>query len=296
MEFSQSMKQYMDLLNAQLELRVALAPQLLQGSILEAMRYSLLAGGKRIRPILTLEFCRAAGGDVANALPFACAIEMIHTYSLIHDDLPCMDNDDYRRGRLTNHKVYGEAMAVLAGDALLNFAFETALSATVSETLTPDRILLAAKALADFSGIYGMIGGQIIDIEGENMSCGLDRIVEMDRCKTAALMRASVKMGCLVAGATEKQLAAADQYAENMGIAFQIEDDILDVTGDFQKLGKQTGSDEKSKKNTYVSLLGLEQAKQMAADLTQKALSALDAFDDTAFLQELANMLLHRES
>ena len=222
--------------------------QVPQKTVLEAMRYSLLAGGKRIRPLLVLEFCRVTGGDEQAALPLAAALEMIHTYSLIHDDLPCMDNDDYRRGRLTNHKVYGESTAVLAGDGLLTAAFETA----ASTPLPPSAVVRAVSVLSRCAGPYGMVGGQQLDLEGEHKRCTAGEIHEIHRLKTGALISAGCQLGVLAGGGTEAQLAAARTYAEGIGMAFQLRDDILDVTGDSAKLGKKTGMDEK--KNTLVKL------------------------------------------
>ena len=215
------------------------------------MRYSLLAGGKRIRPILTLEFCRVCGGDMEKALPFAAAIEMVHTYSLIHDDLPCMDNDDYRRGRLTNHKVFGEANAVLAGDALLTAAFGSLAKAE----LPADRICKAVALLSKRAGECGMVGGQVLDLAGEQLVLTEEEIYNVHRLKTGALISAACQLGVIAAGGTQEQLDAADRYAEALGLAFQTRDDMLDVLGDSGKMGKATGMDEN--KNTFVRLYGV---------------------------------------
>lgn len=263
--------------------------QVPQKTVLEAMRYSLLAGGKRIRPLLVLEFCRVTGGDEQAALPLAAALEMIHTYSLIHDDLPCMDNDDYRRGRLTNHKVYGESTAVLAGDGLLTAAFETA----ASTPLPPSAVVRAVSVLSRCAGPYGMVGGQQLDLEGEHKRCTAEEIHEIHRLKTGALISAGCQLGVLAGGGTEAQLAAARTYAEGIGMAFQLRDDILDVTGDSAKLGKKTGMDEK--KNTLVKLYGLDRCEVLIDEETGRAVAALDAFEDRTFLTDLAHALAHRD-
>lgn len=268
----------------------------LQKELCSAMEYSLLAGGKRIRPILTLEFCRLCGGELEEALPFACAVEMVHTYSLIHDDLPCMDNDDLRRGRASNHKVFGEDMALLAGDALLTLAFETMLSPESILKAGAARAASAAGILARAAGSDGMVGGQVIDLMSEDQSVSIDILQVMDRAKTGALIKASALMGCVVAGADEQKLAAAGTFTDNIGLAFQIVDDILDVTGQTAKLGKKVGSDENNKKSTYVSLLGLEAARDTVIKLTDTAVSALSSFNmGTEFLTDLAYSLANRE-
>ena len=247
-----------------------------RGDLYDAMYYSLLAGGKRIRPVLLLESCRLCGGAPEQALPFAGAIEMIHTYSLIHDDLPCMDDDDLRRGRPTNHKVYGEATAVLAGDALLTAAFEWMLDPSV--TLPPQRVLEAAGVLARAAGAQGMVGGQILDMAGEGHAMGLAEVEELQRLKTGALIRAAAEMGCVLAGGSGAQRAAVCRYAERLGLAFQIRDDILDVVGDEATLGKPVGSDAKSEKNTFVTLRGLEECRRLVDGLTEEAVEALSIF------------------
>ena len=226
-----------------------------RGNLYDAMRYSLLTGGKRLRPVLVLEACRLCGGAVEDALPFAGAIEMVHTYSLIHDDLPCMDDDDLRRGRPTNHKVFGEANAVLAGDGLLTAAFETMLAP--GQKLPPERVLEAAGILARAAGGRGMVGGQVLDMAGEGRALGLTEVEELQRLKTGALIRAAVEMGCAVAGGAEEQREALCRYADCLGLAFQIQDDILDVVGDEATLGKPIGSDVRSDKTTFVALKGL---------------------------------------
>lgn len=260
-----------------------------QKTVMEAMRYSLLAGGKRIRPILVLEFCRLCGGAWRQALPFAAAIEMVHTYSLIHDDLPCMDNDDYRRGRLTNHKVFGEANAVLAGDGLLTAAFETAVRADCD----PDRKIRVIAALADAAGALGMVGGQVLDLEGESKKLTEAEIYDVHRLKTGALIRAACQMGVLAAGGSDAQLRAATTYAEALGLAFQLRDDLLDVVGDAEKMGKKTGMDEN--KNTFIRLYGVERCQTLVQEHTDTAIAALQTFDDAEFLRELAEKLAKRD-
>lgn len=269
---------------------------LMQADLLHAMRYSLLAGGKRIRPILVLDFCRICGGEEKNALPFACAVEMIHTYSLIHDDLPCMDDDDMRRGRPSNHKVFGESMALLAGDGLLTLAFETMLSEETIRLVGAERAAKAAGILAAAAGAHGMIGGQVIDLMSEGRVIPLDTLKKMDECKTGALIVAAAKMGCILGGATEEQLAAAENYARAIGVAFQIVDDILDVTGNTETLGKPIGSDRENDKCTYVTLMGLENAKKAVDNLTLEAVDSLACFGrDANYLIELAKKLAERQ-
>ena len=268
----------------------------LQKDVIEAMEYSLLAGGKRIRPTLTLEFCRVCGGDVQAAMPFACAVEMIHSYSLIHDDLPCMDNSDLRRGRPANHIQYGEDIALLAGDGLLTLAFEIALSPESIKLAGAQRGAEAARLLAKAAGAEGMGGGQVIDLQHENQRAPIEVLLEMDRKKTGALIQAAAQMGCTVAGADQKQREAAVEYAACVGLAFQIRDDILDMISDPETLGKPVGSDDKNEKSTYVSLLGMEKAQQLVNELTRQAESALSAFsEDTAFLREFAQSLANRD-
>ena len=264
--------------------------------LVSAMEYSLMAGGKRVRPMLVLEFAKLCGGSEEAAMPFACAIEMIHTYSLIHDDLPCMDNDDLRRGKPTNHKVYGEATALLAGNGLLTLAFETALSAKAIELNGYEKCAQAAKVLALYEGANGMLGGQMIDLESEGKSVSVDHLKEMDNKKTGALMIAACKLGCISAGATKEQLDAACSYADNIGLAFQIIDDILDITSSTETLGKPVGSDDENEKSTYAALLGIEECKKLSAELTENAVNALDIFEnDTEKLRNFAYYLLNRK-
>ncbi len=286
-EFEQTMKAYQAEIGTYLDEFFTLDRP--QKHLFEAMRYSLLAGGKRIRPILVLEFCRICGGDTKKALPFAAAIEMVHTYSLIHDDLPCMDNDDYRRGRLTNHKVYGEAQAVLAGDALLTAAFRTASMADAKA----ETIVSVIQVLSGCAGELGMVGGQILDIEGENKELTADQVHTIHHLKTGALISAACRMGAIAGGATKEQIEAAKTYAEAIGLAFQIRDDMLDVLGDAKKLGKKTHMDEN--KNTFVTLFGLERCQEMIEEENRKALKALTAFEDRAFLEALTEQMASRE-
>ena len=268
----------------------------LQTTVAQAMAYACEAGGKRIRPVLTLEFCRLCGGDPEAALPFAAAIEMIHSYSLVHDDLPCMDNSLLRRGRPSTHAVYGETMALLAGDGLLNLAFETMLRAENRRGLSADAVLGAASALADAAGIEGMVGGQVIDLESEGRAIGLPVLEALQRGKTAALLIAACVMGARLAGATPAQEAVARAYGENVGLSFQMVDDILDVTATAEALGKPIGSDAENEKVTYVSLLGLEETRRLAQERTATALEALTLFGSEGdSLAQLAQALLTRD-
>ena len=257
----------------------------------EMMAYSLKNGGKRIRPVLTLEFCRLCGTSPDKALPFACALEYIHTYSLIHDDLPCMDNDDMRRGQPSSHKKFGEANALLAGDALLTRAFGILACAE----LPPAFIVRAVDALADAAGALGMIGGQYLDLEGEKKTLTVEELRRIDELKTGALIKCACLLGCIAADADIDKIDAAEAYAENLGVAFQIVDDILDVTADAATLGKPVGSDAKNGKNTYVSLLGLDGAAAEAEKYTSLALEALEVFGDRAReLKAFTRALLER--
>ena len=263
--------------------------------VTDAMQYSVQNGGKRIRPILTLEFCKVCGKDSDIALPFACALEMIHTYSLIHDDLPCMDNDDLRRGKPSCHKQFGEAYALLAGDALLTHAFHTITQASdVSST----NIVRAVRCLSELAGTEGMIGGQVIDLISEEVTPDLDTLNRIDAYKTGALIKAAVLLGCIAADVQDKVLLeAASQYAESIGLAFQIVDDILDVTSSTEELGKPVGSDAKNEKMTFVKLLGLKACQTWVDKLTKTAINALDSFEgDTTFLRDLALYLASRKN
>ena len=272
------LKEHYDALNDQ--------PQKL---LFDAMQYSLMAGGKRLRPILAFEFCRVCGRNWKNAAPFAAAIEMIHTYSLIHDDLPCMDNDDYRRGRLTNHKVYGEGMAVLAGDALLTDAFGIAASAQLPN---PGDMATAIGVLSECAGSLGMVGGQVLDIMSEERELTEQEVLDIQNRKTGCLISAACALGVIAGGGSEKQYDAACQFAAGLGLAFQIRDDMLDVIGTQEELGKATGVD--TQKNTFVKLYGLERCEELVATYTNYAIEALNAFSDTSFLEALAKSLTER--
>ena len=264
----------------------------LNAGLAEAMRYSLLAGGKRIRPLLVLEFCRIAGGDVEKALPVACAIEMLHTYSLIHDDLPCMDNDELRRGKPTNHMVYGECTATLAGDALQAEAFGTILRCDLPPAVKTN----CAEILAGAVGLDGMCGGQFLDMSWEGRTLTEQELSEINIRKTGALLVAACQMGVAAAGGSELMLAAAGHYGSAIGMAFQIRDDMLDVLSTAEELGKPIGSDLEENKNTYMVLMGREGCEKTIAKLTDFAKNVLDeAFEDTAFLKELADALSTRE-
>ncbi|SFS93078.1 polyprenyl synthetase family protein [Marininema halotolerans] len=241
----------------------------------ESIAYSLMAGGKRLRPVLTLATAEALGAKEEDALPFACAIEMIHTYSLIHDDLPSMDDDDYRRGKLTNHKVYGEAMAILAGDALLTKAFGIMAESVLQAGLPPETGLEMIREGSIRAGAEGMVGGQVKDILAENKKVDLERLQDIHRAKTGDLITFSVRLGARIAGASSSQLAAVTSFAERIGLAFQIQDDILDVVGEQEKLGKPTGSDEEKNKSTYPALLGLEPSRQWVRELITEAKGCL---------------------
>ncbi len=255
------------------------------------MEYSLLAGGKRLRPILTLEFCRVCGGDWKNAAPFAAAVEMIHTYSLIHDDLPCMDDDDLRRGRPTNHKVYGEGLAVLAGDALRTDAFAFAAGARLPRAVD---LATAIGILAECAGSNGMVGGQVLDIMSGERLLTEQEVLAVQSRKTGCLISAACCLGVLAGGGSAEQLDAAARFAANLGLAFQIRDDMLDVLGTQEELGKEVGHD--ANKNTFVRLYGLPRCQELVRLYTDQALQALEAFGDTGCLQALAEELTARRN
>lgn len=263
-------------------------------TLIESERYSLFAGGKRIRPFLTLEFCKLFGGDERAALPFAAAVEMIHTYSLIHDDLPCMDNDDLRRGKPTNHKVFGYSTALLAGDGLLTRAFGVAASNPYVDSSVA---VAAVKALSDAAGEFGMIGGQIIDLYGEKERLSEEKLLKLHALKTGALIKVSAELGCLAAGCAEDsvEMAAALEYAAKIGLAFQIIDDIMDVTVSEEVLGKSAGSDAENNKTTFMTYYSVEDAKQYAAKLTAEAVSAIADYAGSETLTDLAAYLLDRD-
>ena len=262
-----------------------------QRDVVRAMKYSISNGGKRLRPILVLEFCKMCGGTIEKAIPYACAIEYIHTYSLIHDDLPCMDDDDMRRGNPSCHKMYGEALALLAGDALLTHAFEICSSAD----LEPQKNIDAICLLSQNAGVGGMIGGQVIDLKYEAGDPTISDLLTVHKLKTGALISAACLLGCIAAGANDEQLTAASKYAYLIGTAFQIKDDILDVQGDSEVLGKPVGSDESNDKTTYVSLVGVEKSQKDVEKLTAKAIETLDVFEDNTFMKALSEYLAKRE-
>ena len=271
-----------------------------QKKVEEAMNYSVLAGGKRLRPMLLEETYKMFGGEGRVVEPFMGSIEMVHTYSLVHDDLPCMDNDEYRRGRKTTHVVYGEGMAVLAGDGLLNFAFETAIKAfrLARDEEEMKKIARALGIFAAKAGIYGMIGGQTADIEAENEESEAteEQLLFIHEHKTAALIQSAMMVGAVLAEASEEEVERIEKCAYNIGLAFQIQDDILDVTGSLETLGKETGSDAKNKKMTYVTLWGMEEAKKEVERLSEEALAILSSFGrENAFLEELIRRLITRE-
>lgn len=266
-----------------------------QRTVIEAMNYSILAGGKRLRPMLMLETFRLFGGDGKVIEPFMAAIEMIHTYSLVHDDLPAMDNDEYRRGRKTTHVVYGEAMGILAGDGLLNYAFETAVKA-FDKTDDYKAVAKALKIFAQKTGIYGMIGGQTVDVENDGKPITKDMLDFIYELKTGALIEASMMTGAVLAGASDENIEKVKAVAINVGLAFQIQDDILDITSTMEVLGKPINSDEKNNKITYVSLEGLERAKHDVESVSNKALALLDELEgNNEFLRELIIMLITRK-
>ena len=264
-----------------------------QAQVVKACRYSLLGGGKRLRPALLLEFYRLCGGtDPRDAMPFACGLEMIHTYSLIHDDLPCMDDDDLRRGRPSCHKAFDEATAVLAGDALLNRAFEVM---SLYNRVDPAAALRAMAVISRSSGFLGMIGGQVLDLSFEGKQVSEREMREMIGLKTGALLKAACLAGCVLAGASKEQCAAAERYAEAVGLAFQIQDDLLDMEGDSALLGKQVGSDLTQNKTTFFTLYGADGCRQRIAQLTGEALDAAAVFEDNTFLCDLARWLARRD-
>ena len=285
-----TLKTYEEKLNMRLDILLS-GSESHYKSVIDAARYSLFAGGKRIRPVLLLEFYKLFGGNDDCAYNFACAIEMIHTYSLIHDDLPCMDNDDIRRGKPSNHKKYGESLALLAGDALLTESFGVA-SRTIG--VNSEYVAKAITYLSANAGISGMIGGQVIDTCGDFVMTE-DLLYEIYRLKTGALIKAACGCGAILAGTDDENFSKVELFAEKLGIAFQIIDDILDRVGNEQKLGKPVGSDLKNQKITIVDILGIEKSRETAKTLTDEASSILNSFDgDTATLKEITNYLLVR--
>lgn len=290
------MKEYMqrkiELINRELD-SIYAENTALNATLAKSMNYSLMAGGKRLRPILVMAAADAVGADGEKFLHLATSIEMIHTYSLIHDDLPAMDNDDYRRGKLTNHKVFGDGIAVLAGDALLTLAFEVIAD---SPNVDTEKKLKVIKEMSHAAGAEGMVGGQVIDLESEGKKIDMDTLRKMHSAKTGALFCAAIRSGAILGGATDKQLADLTQYARQFGLAFQITDDILDVTGDEASIGKPVGSDEKNHKSTYVTLGSLESARELAQKAVDEAKKALADFGKEAdFLRELVDYLISRK-
>lgn len=288
LNFQQQTQIYKEYIEAHFKNHCFIYPDEPQKTLFEAMRYSLLAGGKRLRPILVFEFCRMCGVQWEKAVPFAAAVEMIHTYSLIHDDLPCMDDDDFRRGNPTNHKVYGEAIAVLAGDALLTAAFSVISSAD----FPADTRIRAVQVLSECAGEIGMVGGQILDMQSEERQCTAEEVIDIQSRKTGALIKAACIMGVLAGNGSAKQIDAATVFAENIGLAFQIRDDMLDVIGDAQILGKAVGVD--SVKNTFVQLYGLDKCDDLVHEHTDIAIRSLDAFADNEYVINLSKYLTER--
>lgn len=294
MQFKQSLKERANYIEELLN-RYMPKEEGYQKTIMESVNYSLRAGGKRLRPILTLEACKIVGGNEEDVIPFAVAIEMIHTYSLIHDDLPALDNDDLRRGRKTNHIVYGEDMAILAGDALLNYAFEIMLSNSIEKENTR-KYLRAINEIAKSSGIYGMIGGQVVDVQSENKQISKEKLDYIHNNKTAAIIIGCMRAGAIIGDASEENLDKITKYAKNIGLSFQIVDDILDIVGDEAKLGKKVGSDIENHKSTYPSLLGLEESKIIAHKLIEEAKDNIkDIGTNSEFLVGLADYIIDRE-
>jgi len=262
----------------------------------EAMRYSVFAGGKRLRPVLVIAAAEAVGGSAETVMPAACAIECIHTFSLIHDDLPCMDDDDYRRGKPTSHRVYGEAVALLTGDALLNIAYQLVAEAARKSDLPPSRWLQCMAELGCATGSRGMIGGQVMDMQAESKDISYEALQAIHRHKTGALLTVSLRMGAILSGAEEGPLESLTQYGKNVGLAFQIMDDILDVVGDERKIGKRVGSDASSEKATYPKLFGIDASRTLAAHAAQEALATLRDFDKRADpLRAIARFVAERE-
>ncbi|HHW48581.1 MAG TPA: polyprenyl synthetase family protein [Clostridiaceae bacterium] len=305
-DFMVKYEEWLELVNKELD-RLVVEKDTPEKDIYKAMRYSLMAGGKRLRPVLSLAVCDVFGGDMSDVIPFACAIEMIHTYSLIHDDLPSMDNDDYRRGRPTNHKVFGEGKAILAGDALLNYAFEIMLDNVLGSSKDSEfssesyakvlRKIKAMKIIANASGTSGMIGGQVVDLESEGKNIGADLLHYMHKNKTGALIKAPVLSSAVICGAEKDEYNNLEKYAENLGIAFQIKDDILDVEGSLETMGKNCHSDAAKMKSTFVTIYGLEKSKEMLNLVTGNAIKYIEEFGERGeFLKELALFLVNRNN
>lgn len=294
------LKQYLDtrkrLVDTALE-KVFPEPSGIEASLLEASRYSLFAGGKRLRPVLCMAAAEIVGGSGDLVLPAACALEMIHTYSLIHDDLPAMDNDDFRRGKPTNHKVFGEAVAILAGDALLTEAFDLVASLGTGGKVPAPRVLEAIRILVKAAGYRGMVGGQVVDLVCETREVDLATVEYMHVLKTGAMLRASLEMGAVLSGAAPEQILLLTRYGQHMGLAFQITDDLLDIEGDMEEMGKRPGSDLAKNKKTYPAILGLQRSREAAREHVDEALGALESFGDSAEpLRAIARYLLVRKA
>ena len=287
-EMKMQLKEYQQLIETYMEENCFQYDSEPQKILFDAMRYSLLAGGKRLRPVFVFDFCRMCGGDWKQAAPFAAAIEKVHTYSLIHDDLPCMDNDDYRRGRLTNHKVFGEANAILAGDALLTAAFAYLAKAPFDA----ETRIRAVEVLANCAGELGMVGGQVLDMMSEERQCTEQEVLDIQSRKTGALIKAACLLGVLAGQGNDEQFAAAAEFASHLGLAFQIRDDMLDVIGNAEELGKAVGVD--AVKNTFVQLYGLEKCDALVHDHTDKAKASLSAFMNADFMLALSDELVGR--
>lgn len=290
MKFNEKLESYISLVNKRLN-ALMIASSYGDETVCDAMRYSVENGGKRIRPVLVLESCAICGGNINDALDIACALEMIHTYSLIHDDLPCMDNDDMRRGKPSCHVKFGEEYALLAGDALLTYAFEV----VANSGLDAEKIVRCINSLSRNSGFNGMVGGQLIDLKSEGHSISYERLLTMHALKTGCLIRCAAELGCICAGADKETAEKLAEYASSLGLAFQVVDDILDVTGSAEKLGKPIGSDAESEKTTFVTLFGLEKSRIKARELTEKAIKSVETLENNNFLLELANTLSVRE-
>lgn len=285
-------KKRQELVECELKDELAQTP-VLDPILRESMEYSLMAGGKRLRPVLLMAAADAVGADGTKFLPVACALEMIHTYSLIHDDLPAMDDDDYRRGKLTNHMVYGDAVAILAGDALLTLAFTVILR---QKDVSAETLLRVVDEISRAAGAEGMVGGQVLDLRAEGVRISMEELRRVHMGKTGALFHAALRSGAILAGATQEQLAALTSYADHFGLAFQITDDILDVVGTSEEIGKPVGSDEKNHKSTYVSLTSLEEAQELARRTAEEAEKALSIFGTEAdFLRDLVAYLVNRK-
>lgn len=296
MDFTKELKEYKEYFEKELYTAFDIDNSAYNKTIYDSMKYSITAGGKRLRPVLLLKTYGMFSADTENAVPFAKAMEMIHTYSLIHDDLPAMDDDDFRRGKPTNHKVFDEGISILAGDGLLNLAFETMLEGSLGANLDASRSLQAMEIIANAAGVNGMIGGQVVDLESEGKKVEKDTLDYIHNHKTSALLEASINAGAILGGANEDELIALDTYGKSIGLAFQIVDDILDIVGDIDKLGKDIGSDVENGKATYVSIYGLEESRKMVDKLIDTAIECLEIFGDKAeFLKALAIYLKDRD-